>query len=211
MAFIRNDPKQSKTVIGLLVILLIVVGVTIVRVRQVISLVQPFLRAPVAAQAPRLNRGYVASYSQMRNPFEKPPFIGVSSIISGRIANLPEHIMGTGEIANLPEHSSAGASPSPNTTIPPIDIRSLTLQDGKTAAVPPITDKNQTSIISLSLLATIKGTDGTSAIIKINGSETQVVEVGDRLKGGFKVKTLDDTRAILTDGRNIIIAKRPQP
>jgi len=63
---------------------------------------------------------------------------------------------------------------------------------------------------AFTLLATVRGTLGYSAVIRGSASAARVVEVGDVLERGFKVTHVDSSRAVLTDGREIIVAKRPQ-
>ena len=60
------------------------------------------------------------------------------------------------------------------------------------------------------LLATIKGANGYSAVIRTGETEVRVVEVGDTLQDGFKVKSLEESRAVLSDGRDTIVANRPR-
>jgi hypothetical protein len=60
------------------------------------------------------------------------------------------------------------------------------------------------------LLATVKSDRGFSAVIRAGESEVRVADVGDTLQGGFKVIDLNGDRAVLTDGRETVVAKRPQ-
>ena len=61
------------------------------------------------------------------------------------------------------------------------------------------------------LIATIGSEDGLSGIIRSGDGEVTIVEVGDTLEEDFTVTKLDASHAILTDGRDTIIAETPRP
>lgn len=63
---------------------------------------------------------------------------------------------------------------------------------------------------TFSLMATIKDAGGLSAVMKCNDSIVRVVNVGDTLEGGYKVRTLKVDRAVLSNGEDTIVVKKPQ-
>ena len=70
-------------------------------------------------------------------------------------------------------------------------------------------DSSEKLMPKFTLLATIQCGNSYSAVIKSDGKDERVVDIGDVLDCGFRVKSIDDECAVLTDGRNTIIAKRP--
>ncbi len=61
---------------------------------------------------------------------------------------------------------------------------------------------------SFELLATVRSGKRISAVLRIGGSEVRTVGVGDALDGGFVVQELSADRAVLTNGRETIIADK---
>ena len=59
------------------------------------------------------------------------------------------------------------------------------------------------------LLATVKDPHGYCAVIQSETSKVSVVEVGDTLDG-FRIERIGGSHAVLTDGRDTIIARRPR-
>ena len=62
---------------------------------------------------------------------------------------------------------------------------------------------------TFTLLATIRSAERLYGIIKSGDSQERIVRVGDILDGGYKVKELDASHAVLTNGRDTLIAERP--
>ena len=56
----------------------------------------------------------------------------------------------------------------------------------------------------------MKSGNGLCAVIKSDKSDAKVVGLGDTLEGGYKVKELDTDQAVLSDGEETIVARRPQ-
>lgn len=59
------------------------------------------------------------------------------------------------------------------------------------------------------LLTVVKGPNGRVCVIKLGNGPAQTVSEGDTLADGFKVKCVGENYAVLTNGRNDILAKRP--
>ncbi|MGB9618913.1 MAG: hypothetical protein ACPL7K_00710, partial [Armatimonadota bacterium] len=68
-------------------------------------------------------------------------------------------------------------------------------------------DTNQTRS-SYVLLATVRGAGGFSGVIRSAESGPTLVEVGDKVDGCYTVIALNADRAVLTDGRETIVAER---
>jgi hypothetical protein len=86
---------------------------------------------------------------------------------------------------------------------------------GETAKTKGQPVRNQTERSSkpkptFALLATVRGPDGYSAVIRAGNGAARVAEVGDKLEGGFRVLRLESGLAVLTDGRKVIVARRPR-
>ena len=54
----------------------------------------------------------------------------------------------------------------------------------------------------------MKSADRIYAAVRIGDSRVKVVQVGDIVDGGFRVKQLDSGRAVLTDGTDTLTARR---
>lgn len=207
MGFIKVDPKQSKAVVPLLVILVGAIAVTILRINP-----GPAASAPANAANSKVNStpsGAVvnASYDPSRNPFIKPELISaaIKSMKSAIGEPSPAELMKSFEKRKHYPDTPLNTKPlkwhSPVVNVSPMPIPSV---GEKTAVKEPQKPKP-----SFALLATIGNEGGFSAVVKSDGSNERVVEVGDVLDGGYRVKQIEADRAVLTDGRDIVIAKRP--
>lgn len=206
MGFIKTDPNQSKAVIPLIAILVGAVVITVMRIN-------PGPAASVAASTASVSAGVKSageivgeSLNTTRNPFKNPGFItaaveSVKSAIDGPSSD--EIIQGFGQnqtYSNRPLNTRPFDSGSSIVKIAPMPVPRVE----KTLAQEP-----ERLVPVFSLLATIKDSKGYCAVVKTETKSEQVVEVGDILEGGFKVKQIDADHAVLTNGRDIVIAKRP--
>ena len=202
MGMLKYDQSQSRTVAALLIILVIAVGFIITRVKRTATPIQ----ATQAVQSDQTTTGIVQSvsstYVTSRNPFVRPPFMITkkNDAQSGAL---------TDSGLSLPQIDKFGQR-IPGVSLSPMHIEIKPKDTRTRRAGSPAVISEQIPMPSFILLATVTGKNGMCAIIKTDGSETKVVQIGDVLKDGFRLKSLNETHAILTDGRNVIIAKRPQ-
>jgi hypothetical protein len=94
--------------------------------------------------------------------------------------------------------------------LPAMSVRSTDPKRTKSSKRTPAQPDEPESKPAFTLLATVKGERGFSAVIRTGESDVRIVEVGDLLEGGFRVVMLESWRAVLSDGRETIVAKRPQ-
>ncbi|MCE5321924.1 hypothetical protein LLG46_01255 [bacterium] len=201
MAFIKTDPSQTKTVIALLVILVAAIGITAFRVSHKAP-PPPVEKAQAQVQTANRAQAAVAPYIERetsRNPFARPMYIasakqGVSIVdrnSSGRV--LPANIKMNPWRADGVEFG--------HEKIAPMDVTQK-----RTTSVQIEAAKEPVPVFEL--MATISGPKGSSAVIKTDHSQSQVVDMGDRVTGGYKVVAIEPDHVILTDGRNTLFARR---
>lgn len=200
MALIQVDPKQTKTVVVLLFALVLAMGLAVVRFR---AAQQP--PAPVNAVAAKATVTEVAQvedvpFTPVRNPFEKPALVRAAE----RRAKVLPVTQGLRLPGGVGEHMKLWNEGNEE-HIQPLDIGPAPKQPE-----PVEVEKPDVSKPVFALLATIKGPNGLSAVIRTGESDVRVVEIGDRLADGYRVKALEESRAVLSDGRDTIVAKRPQ-
>lgn len=222
MALIRTDPNQTKTVVVLLCILVMAIGVTVLRLKPTPVAQTSSVKQSERKQNVPAHRSATAVCSNpSRNPFERP-----KNFLPATVGSIPESVDGLSrdlpEVGRLPNPwRSSGA-----VRVEPFDVGGISKFDASSsrsfnipAAGSKETDKqavitsdrpNVEARPTFTLLATVRSPDGFSAVISINGAETRVVEVGDVLEGGFRVKMLTEDHALLSDGRENAIARRPQ-
>jgi hypothetical protein len=205
MALIKVDPSQTKTAVALVGVLAVAIGVTVVRLKP-----QAATQAAAGAQQgqaqsapPRITLDRAPS--RLRNPFERP-------------ANLPAPPADDDDMLSAgPRPESFRADRGPWTpggyaTIEPLGPAPVpgfkATQKPARKQAPADPDLAPASPV-FALLATVKSDRGFSAVIRTGQANVRVVEEGDTLEGGFKVISLNDDRAVLTDGRETVVAKRP--
>jgi len=203
MAFIEVDPKQTKAVVALLVTLAGAIGYIVVRAHPPEQPAVAAQRVAVVSEKQSSARTREpAGVEISRNPFERPaglPAPAKSSKASGIVTDET----GPGASAELAP-AAVGELPASGEVDAPRPFRSEKSERSTASA------RDDKSKPTFTLLATVRGVQGYSAVIRAGASVARVVEVGDVLEGGFKVKQVDSSRAVLTDGREIIVAKRPQ-
>jgi hypothetical protein len=196
----KVDPSQTKTVIALLVALVVAIGVTISRMHPSAP-PEPIAQASVA-DADKAVACVTESVDAdpTRNPFAKPAVI-----------------QAVGESVETALRSGAPKMLADNIKISPWRVDNVELTPRAVASVSPEGHAISPQAIQVEkapqpefeLMATVKGRLGYSAVMRTNGSETRVVEVGDKMEGGFKIVKIEPERAVLTDGTHIVTAKRP--
>lgn len=222
MGLITVDPSQKKTVVALIGILVVAVGVTIVRI-------EPATEAgPANQQQSQPSAGRAAcsteeaAYDRLRNPFERPSSFGAGTTPEQGIED--PHLEGGpllragGRSLSPPGVEPFAVEPLPGMGVSvteqkprPAGSQAIAGQPGDRGVEMPATVARRGSRPEVVLLSTIKGPRGYGAVIRVNESAAQVVQVGDVIEDGFRVTILTEDHAALSDGRETIVAKRPHP
>ena len=211
MVAIKNDPSQTKSAAILIGALVVVIGVTVVRMKPAPGAQAPAQAQQVSARAAPVKASVERFCPRERNPFEKPAGLPAAGAVDDSVGNegkLPASISVGGDRGS---DSQSGAK----ATIKPLDPTAVfrIKPEKKPATAKPSTKDNydaQRAKPEFTLLATARSGDSYSAVIRTGQSGARVVEVGDVLDGGFKVLMIDGDRAALSDGRQMIVAKRPR-
>ncbi|MCE5315391.1 MAG: hypothetical protein ABFD49_06310 [Armatimonadota bacterium] len=192
MALIKTDPSQTKTVIALLVALAAAVSVTVARVNHASAPPKAAAKAKTE-ESGRAEACVVTSLDRdpSRNPFAKPRSIGSTLKKTARVSRGTMSMSGE-KIKVSPWR---------------VDNVEIMRQDAAPAATPMASEEKSPPVFEL--MATVKGTHSYSAVMRTDGSQTRVVEVGDKMNGGFKVVKIEPDRAVLTDGKDTVSAVRP--
>ncbi len=198
---IKTDPSQTKTIAVLLVVLAGAVVVTVLRIHP--DSTQPAAGSAAAATATTRECAMpsvtVTAGPTSRNPFRKPPEInsalsrqaeqgidfGTTSVQEGKTA-ADGMKYDLGRVAAMPP----GAV-------------------GETRPAEPDGTKTEETKPQFALLTTVSGPNGLTAVIRIGDSATRVVTVGDTIDGYYKVTKLEQGRAVLRNGSDVIEVKRP--
>jgi len=198
---IKTDPNQTKAVVVLLVILGGAVAVTVLRINP--NSGQPATAAAAdsgAIQAGSTPTAIVKAGATTRNPFRKPEAIREAF---SRIAR-------PGDNAGAVVVQEGSGRSSGSFKLPPMTVGVLPRGSGSADRSDSTqTDKTETPKPQFDLLATVRGPKGLTAVIRGGESDTRLVAVGDVLDGGYKILTLDEDRAILTNGSDVVVIKRP--
>ncbi len=198
---IKTDPSQTKTVIALLAILAVAVVATIMRIHP--NLAQP--SAAVAGQTAARQVGTapcvtIIDGQTSKNPFRKPKALREQisrAAMSGIAFDMANGNNSSARSMNKSGLNFAPIGPMPVSTVSDIKASDTTKAD---------TEKTKTQF---ALLATVGGPNGMTAVIRIGDSNTRVVSVGDMLDGDYRVAKLEDGRAVLKNGSDIVEIKRP--
>lgn len=216
MAFVKVDPSQRKITAVLMVALLAAVVVTVVRLNPAPS------AAPASDQQASAPSGQPASaqgeedYDPSRNPFEGSGSSESSDVAEAVFRGAPPEVMEAMAAAgvNAANPWRAGAPPRAELPVEPLRVRPIPGTDSSPTASVAVTDRHPPVEPKpkpvFKLLATVADGEGCSAVIRTGDSAVRVVEVGDILDGGYKVKSLEAGRVVLTDGREIIVATKPE-
>lgn len=195
--------NSTPAVVVLLVILAGAIVVTFMRLTP--KNVRGAAKSEPPAVAARSGSGsttIASAFSLSRNPFRKPDALrnvpGTSLADTGVvIQNQDPKSAATGfqleamPIGKLPSSSGEVTHDNENTS------------DIETA------DTQKPDEPEFALLATVTGADGISAVIRRGGANTTVIEVGDVVEGGYTVKRIEKDQAVLKNGVDIVVIKRP--
>ena len=203
MGIIKTDPSQTKAVVGLLSILAVAIVVTVMRMGGGTEPPAPINNDTDAPKEACLVRSINESpFNSSHNPFISPPDFKVARQSENAEGGMPGiEVMAANQIKG---NWNTGDAPR----IEPLRLGS----EIKVTAPENTSDKvgAEEAKPEFTLLATVKDQNGWCAVIKTGDSEAKVVEVGDKMDGGFVVKELSAGCAVLADGRDTIIAKRPR-
>lgn len=211
MGMIKTDPNQKSTVIVLVVVL---VGAMAATVMRCIPGPQP---KPAAQQAQQTTteQSPVASvteadYTPNRNPFQQPVSMKdkVNTALKRLTGSNGEEILAmAGPTAKLgnpwSKHNPVRVEPM---KLPQMMVQG---QGGNSVQQPGAVQIEAKKLPEFALLATVKNNNGLCAVIRGSDSKPKVVEVGDMVEG-YVVTRLDLNQAVLSDGRDTIVAKRPK-
>ena len=101
------------------------------------------------------------------------------------------------------------ARPAPAPLLPAAGIEIQPMVAEKKPQTEQAQSQVQSAKPTFTLLATIRSPERLYGIIRSGDSQERIVRVGDILDGGYKVKELDASHAVLTNGRDILVAQRP--
>ena len=188
MAFIKTDPSQTKTVIALLVVLLSTVGVTAYR----ISPSDP-QKETVKAKTEVASKAHASVSPDTSGESNRNPFAG------------PAAVDRSGKTSRFSNSTKLPHMPGLNEKIGPWNPGKISITSEK--PIPVVI--NEELLPKFELMSTVKGPDGYCAVIRIDGSDTRVVNIGDRVTGGFKMVAISPDRAVLIKSKIKVIAARP--
>ncbi len=204
MALVKVDPNQTKTVVALVIVLAAAVAFTFVRVSSSQQAVPAAAEAaPVESQPAQAARTGTVAYDHTRDPFKKPA--GVAAAQSDASESEAD---ACGTSVSLSEVSADTQQNPYQLSIGPIPAAGVPSGGAppKDEGVGPRARKDSPEF---TLLATVKNSRGYCAVIRSEASRVSVVEVGDTLDG-FEVMRISGSHAVLTDGRDTVIAQRPR-
>lgn len=200
---IKYDPSQAKAVTILLTILAIAVVVTVMRIHPSDQPAQASARAVVPKRS-QANVTYEPQSAGQRNPFKCPKNAPADDNING--LDKSELSRRAGRLLPSISRGSVSIEPLPIRAVSSVEKNTRPGEQGLHQGTPS-SDQPKPSFV---LLATVKSGNGLCAVIKSDKSDAKVVGLGDTLEGGYKVKELDTDQAVLSDGEETIVARRPQ-
>lgn len=200
MGVIKVDPKQNKAAAALIIILIAAVSITIMRIMPA----QPKVAKTTAESSStesEIEPGVEFGLHLDHNPFMRPAALIVTSetIQESDEQNTVDEPKNMGLPPWMPAGSQLIAEKEQSASQHPEQSGKAGNQNGV---------QTEKMLPSLTLLATVRGSGGLFAIIRIGDSETRTIGVGEALVDGFKLQELDNEHAVLTNGRDTIIAKR---
>ena len=205
MSVLRVNPGQEKTVALLVAALAAAIAVTVFRTHPAASPKVPAAKADqqVAEVSISVTAGRRRS-GPTRNPFVSLDVFRAASDGTGAVSPAPGSEGRRPGLWQIGGDSRSG----PISPLPTLEIRPI--GDAPPKGMNGSAGKNEADSArpKFALRATIKGGNGLAGVIRIGDSTVKVVEVGDVLDSGFEVKDLQPGRAVLTDGRDTIIAKQ---
>lgn len=220
MALIKTDPSQTKTVVVLLAVLVVAIAFIAIRLSPPAPVAPESEEQPTAASTSASKVGKW-SVELARNPFEQPPFPADAAegkneaAAMARVGPAPRGLTEGGPVPVNPFAKMSGRLPgamaaqgAPGMELAPAPAHSLPKGP---AGAPETPDQPSEPKPVFTLLATIGDARGLSAVIQCQNAKPRVVETGDVLDGGYRISRIERDRAVLTDGRDTIVAKRPRP
>lgn len=231
---LQVDPSQKKLVAVLLTVLVGAVVIFVIRIMPRNEPVQPAAQPAQAAAAsqPVVSDGELEA-SVPRNPFRQPAGVihAVRSTDDRFVTSAPirperETTFSTGqhyELGPMPVPSIGGSEkPSPEKD----DKQSKDTGDKQATKLPasvlgvdsagdnPKQDsrdrREDRARPDFRLMATMRGAESFSAVLRTDESHAWVVKTGDVIDGRYKVARIQENLAVLLDGKEVIIATRPR-
>ncbi|MDH7601015.1 MAG: hypothetical protein QHI38_02600 [Armatimonadota bacterium] len=217
-ALVKTDSSQTKTVIVLVAVLVITLGVLGYRIRSRTAALQG--ASPAAVQAsqdstltakPGTGTGVDTRTQHMlsRNPFAMPSIVRASvsggNARRGGVQPLP---------VGLPQSVRSNNSWVAKDLVKVLPVRDavsgsdLRIQ-GEDQQLPAQVQKVDSGSVKYVLLATVTSDHGCSALIQSPDSVVRAVDIGDVLENGFRVVSVSRDEAVLTNGKQTIVARRP--
>jgi len=192
---VQVAPEQKRIAAALVLVALAAVGLTVWRCRHT-SIVRAMSRAAPAVTRSASPRPVVTELptGPATNPFRKPAWA----------------LTNTG--ADAAQSASAtlpGPTGIPELPFPPMMVRPIGLERSPTAtgaATRPAND--EAAPPEFVLLTTARTSNRFCAAIRIGDSRVKVVQVGDIIGDGFKVKEITPDYVVLTNGADTRIARR---
>lgn len=202
MAMIKTDPSQTKAVVVLLIVLGGAIVFTVARIHPDAG--QPGTAAATTAAVAQASSGCVTvipAFEASRNPFRRP---------DGIRAAVGKSTRGVGEIGV----QGVVARPSGSFGLDAMPVAGLSVSrteppESAVSEQDQATAKTEAAKPEFTLLATVGGPNGMCAVIRSGESSTRVVAVGDIVEGGYKVRQIEKNRAVLGNGVDTVVVKRP--
>ena len=202
MQMIKINPAQNRLTIILTLVAAVAIAATVWRCKPA-GIVNAMSRTPNSAPS-KASVPTVVELPQRtsRNPFKRPTWVGRT----GDRQELDANRNGSGA-----EDIHPGAVPT--LPYPPMFVEPIDSADHRGNERSPVLNTEdeasaQSQSPNFTLLATVKSADRIYAVVRIGDSRVKVVQVGDIVDGGFRVKQLDSGRAVLTDGTDTLTARR---
>ncbi len=195
--------NSTPAVVVLLIILAGAIAVTIVRLSpKSASAVAGTEQPAVAAQAGSGSVTVAPAFSLSHNPFRKPDAFRTASNAATENTGVMAQNQGTKSTATgfRLDAMPIGKLPSSAVVMAP---------NNEDASDVEATNAQKPAEPEFALLATVAGSDGISAVIRKGGANTTVIEVGDVVDGGYTVQKIDRDQAVLKNGVDIVVVKRP--
>ena len=187
MALIKVDPSQNKIAAALTAVLIGAMAVTALRMRAPATISAPAQARETASACGSLQKTAQIERRPDHNPFRRPA--SLRTVAS--------------EVGVPAEDAMARPAPAPLLPAAP----EFGIRNPESGMRNP--EHVRSAKPTFTLLATIRSAEHLYGIIKSGDSRERIVRVGDILDGGYKVKELDASHAVLTNGRDTLIAERP--
>lgn len=203
------DPSQKKLVAILMVILVSTICITVFRIAPSGSPEPDRGSGSTSTTATAARRGSEAPVRSIsRNPFKAPDAYRPRKLEKAEAASGAPAGMATTEVSVRPLPHS----------VPPLGINFDTRPEQNNqmqqlhSAGHEAAQIHQAAKIkpAYTLLAVVGGDGKMSAIIKTDESKSRIINLGDVLDGSYRVSEIKIDRVVLTNGRDIILVKKPK-